>query len=65
MTKLICGWCNKGFEAIISIDKHNDRNLLNCPHCGRLLPSSKRESTGELSGRKHFHREWKDGDIVR
>ncbi len=64
MTKLICGWCKKEFEATITKDKFEERSILIYPHCGRRLPSSKIESTGNLVGRKHIHTEWKKGDIV-
>ena len=61
---LICGWCSKTFYATISKGKSGEREILSCPHCARRLPSSKKESTGDLSGRKHIHTEWKSGDIV-
>ena len=62
MTKLICGWCKKEFEVTISKDKWDERNIV-C-HCGRILPSSKKESTGNLVGRQHIHVEFKEGDVV-
>ena len=62
---LTCGWCKGYFAAIITKDKTDDaRSILNCPHCSRTLPSSKKESTGSLVGRKHIHIDWKNGDIV-
>lgn len=64
MTKLICGWCREGFEMRLYKDKHDERNLIVCPNCGRLLPSSRKEPTGNLVGRKHLHVEWRDGDII-
>jgi len=36
-----------------------------CGWCGeRLLPSLKKELTGNLVGRKHIHRDYKNGDIA-
>ena len=70
MTNLICGGCRKDFEATISKNSkanneiNTGRNILICTKCGRTLPSSKKEPTGEVVGRQHTHREWKDGDIV-
>ena len=61
---LICGWCRKSFREIIRKDERGERNILSCPHCARTLPSSKIESTGSLTGRKHIHTEWKNGDVV-
>ena len=62
--KIICGWCRKEFTANITKDKEGDRNFLTCSNCGRLLPSSKKESTESLVGRKHIHIEYKDGDVA-
>lgn len=63
MTNLICGACSKKFDRKIIMGKE-DRSLLICPHCTRLLPSSKKEKNGEFVGRQHIHTEWKDGDVV-
>ena len=70
MTSLICGWCKESFEATIdNCPKANNevnqgRNILICTKCGQRLPSSNKILTGELVGRKHRHKEWKNGDIV-
>jgi len=70
MTKLYCGWCGNGFEARITRSKASgtkssaDRSKLFCPHCRKLLPSSKKESTGNIIGRKHIHTDYKDGDVA-
>ena len=61
---LICGWCDETFYATINKSKSGEREILSCPHCARILPSSKKESTGNLSGRKHIHTEWRNGDVV-
>ncbi|HDZ60200.1 MAG TPA: hypothetical protein ENH46_00680 [Candidatus Pacearchaeota archaeon] len=63
MPKLICGWCYKEFDKKITAGKSGDRDIIICPHCGRTLPSSKKQLE-EDSGRKHTHKEWKDGDII-
>lgn len=64
MTKIICGWCGEEFKENILKNKDGERNVLICPNCNRLLPSSKKESTKNLVGRKHIHVEYKDGDVV-
>ena len=70
MTRLICGWCRKEFHAKITRAKAggtkdaSERSKLFCPHCWRNLPSSKIESTGNVVGRKHFHKDYKDGDVA-
>ncbi len=65
MTNLTCGWCYEGFDATLGVgEKTRERHLLICPYCARLLPCSKKVSTGDLVGQKHFHTEWKNGDIV-
>jgi len=62
---VICGWCKNPLEANITKDKNdNARSILICPGCSRTLPSSRRESTHNIVGRKHIHRDWKSGDIV-
>ncbi len=63
-TLLICGWCKNEFKTKIFKNEDEERTLLQCPHCGRLLPSSKKILTGNLVGAKHIHIEWKDGDVV-
>lgn len=60
---LICGWCRKEFNIKIK-GKDGERGIVVCPNCVRLLPSSRRTSTGEFVGAKHMHEEWKDGDVV-
>lgn len=62
--KLICSWCHKEFTANVTKDEDGERGYLTCSNCGRLLPSSKIESTESLVGRKHFHSEFKEGDIA-
>ena len=63
---LICGWCKKNFEITISKGKGDDRNVVVCPHCFRILPSSKKElvENSHGVGRLHIHEEYKNGDIV-
>lgn len=60
-TRLICGWCRKEFYA------YTKKGNLAFPviiHCGHILPASKKVSTGNLVGKKHWHREYKNGDIA-
>jgi hypothetical protein len=64
MPKLICGWCRKTFEKELIKAKTGERVPLVCPNCARTLPGSKKEPTENLVGRKHIHRDWKEGDIV-
>jgi uncharacterized protein YbaR (Trm112 family) len=61
---LVCGWCRKEFEANITKNDDGERSLLICPHCGRLLPSSKKKLTGNLVGSKHIHEDYKGGNIA-
>jgi len=61
---VICGWCKNPMEANITLDKDKARSILICPNCSRTLPSSRKESTNNVVGRKHIHRDWKSGDIV-
>ena len=63
MTKVICGWCKKEFEAVVVKTDYGYSTLV-CPNCARIVNSSIKESTGELVGRKHVHRDLKEGDIV-
>lgn len=60
-TRLICGWCKKEFYAHTEKGDHGFPVIV---HCGRILPGSKKESTGNLTGRKHTHTAYKNGDIA-
>ena len=62
-TRLICGWCRKEFYADTRKGK-NDEAFPPIVHCGHILPASKKESTGNLVGRKHIHIPYKNGDIA-
>lgn len=69
MVLVICGWCQKEFDAKVTHSKHSGkgnsgRSVLSCSNCGRVVKSSIKEETGELVGRKHTHRELKYRDIV-
>lgn len=69
MVLVICGWCRKEFDAIVTHSKHSGkgnsgRSILQCLNCGRVVNSSIKESTGNIVGRKHIHRELKYGDVV-
>lgn len=61
---LVCGWCKYEFTAILYKDKREERNILICPKCSHILSSSIKESTGNVVGRKHFHKEYKNGDTA-
>jgi hypothetical protein len=63
MPNVICGWCKQKFFVDIYVDKRGDRNLVKCPHCARLLPSSRRVTIG-ICGKKHYHDEYVNGDVV-
>lgn len=60
-----CGWCGKYFmtenERNPKIESYGTRI---CPHCGRLVNASKKESTENMVGKKHVHSPSKTGDIV-
>ena len=62
--KVICGWCVKEFTTTKGTKKDNTYPVRICPHCFRTVNASNKESTGNLSGRKHFHSDSKTGDIV-
>lgn len=61
--KVQCGWCRKYFIIKDLKGKHGYETLV-CCFCGRTVNSSIKESTGKSVGRKHVHRDLKDGDIV-
>lgn len=65
MTRIICGWCREEFEADTSAYKTYGFPTIICPGCGRLLPASKKEFTGNVVGLKHIHTPYKDGDVTR
>lgn len=70
MKRLICGWCKKEMhfevypKSLLKKKPSDQRACLTCPHCGRLLPSSRKEDV-VIGRKKHLHSEWQDGDIVR
>lgn len=64
MVWIKCGWCHKEFDANVYVDKRGDRIILKCPHCSRTLPSSKKVSTGQVVGKKHYHDEYVNGDTA-
>ncbi len=64
MTQITCGWCRREFIADTSKYKDHGFPVLVCRHCGRLLPASKKISTGNVVGQKHIHIPYKDGDIT-
>ena len=67
--KYKCMWCNYEFEAQVeykqgkfdarmgrlSRHKSNYSTQVKCPNCGRLIPTWKKELTGNVVGRKHIH----------
>ena len=61
--KVQCGWCREWMRVENSSSKYGYK-CLTCDHCGRIVNSSKKESTGNIVGRKHIHRDLKYGDIV-
>ena len=63
MTRLICGWCKKEFSQDTSKGEYGFP-VLTYSHCCRRLPSSKKEDTGSMVGRKHIHIPYKNGDIA-
>lgn len=51
-----CFWCEHEFEKLViydAEDKFSTRVV--CPNCAHLIPTWKKELTGELVGRKHWH----------
>ena len=64
MTRVRCGWCGKEFSMDVVKEKHG-YGTRNCPYCGRLVRSSKKEQVeGVTARRKHIHMDLKPGDVV-
>ena len=57
--KYVCDWCNYEFEQEVEYKlgskKYAHSTKVVCPNCGRTIQTWKRESTGELVGKKHIH----------
>ena len=64
MINVICGWCRNDIQIEVIAGKSGDRNIVVCPACGRILPSSKKVFTKNPIGRKHIHDEWKAREII-
>lgn len=64
IVNIICGWCRGSFYRDVSRNKDGKHYLITCPHCARLLPASKKVSTGNFVGRKHIHEDYRNGDIA-
>lgn len=58
-----CGWCGNAFETENQKIKE-DYPVRICLHCGRVVSGSKKESTGKVIGRKHSHRDSRNGEVV-
>ncbi len=58
-----CGWCRENFEVLGTRGKHGYK-VLTCSNCGRTVNSSIKEPIENIVGRKHIHRDLKDGDVV-
>lgn len=66
IVKVQCGWCMEFFKLDNSRNPRVDSyGTKVCTNCGRVVPSSKKEPTGNVIGRKHFHSAWKTGDVVQ
>jgi hypothetical protein len=61
--KVKCGWCKKEFETDNQKNK-DDYPVRICSHCGKIVSGSRKESTGNVTGRKHIHSDSKNGDVV-
>ena len=60
MQKITCRWCQKEFQRTVStVTKNGEtvRNVVVCPYCCRILPSSIKEILDPITGR-HIHKEW-------
>ena len=64
IVEITCGWCKKKFYRDTSTNKDGKYPILTCPHCARILPASKKVSTGNIVGRKHIHLDYMEGDIA-
>ena len=61
MVNVICCWCLERI-TINNTSGTNGYGQTTCSECGRLIPSSKKEFTGNTLGRKHIHMAYRDGD---
>ena len=61
MVNIICGWCSERITIDGTMGKYGYGQTV-CPKCGRLIPSSKKDFTGNTLGRKHIHMAYRDGD---
>ena len=60
----MCGWYLKKFDAVVTKTEAGERNPLRCSNCFKIVRSSVKESTGNIAGKKHIHRELIKGDYV-
>lgn len=56
----ICQWCNRRFSKDVIYftgdgKKSNGSNQVRCPNCNGLIPTWKKEETGNIIGKKHIH----------
>ena len=58
-----CGWCHNYFETLSTRGEDGYVKKI-CPYCKRTVSSSKIEFTGNTVGKKHFHSDLKNGDVV-
>jgi len=54
-----CGWCQYEFSKEVVYSGENKKNSYSstvvCPKCARVIPTWRREETGNVVGRKHIH----------
>jgi len=54
--KYKCGWCKCEFTSHVFYDPDSKiSSQVRCPRCLNLIPTWKREETGEVVGKKHIH----------
>ncbi len=63
MVKVKCPWCLELTEIDSSKGPYGYGSSF-CSKCGRSIPSSKKESTGNVIGKKHIHRSYKRGETA-
>lgn len=61
LKEYICLWCDCYFTAEAKYTTGNGKkgsgsNQIRCPNCHNLIPTFKKERTGNVVGRKHTHK---------
>ncbi len=63
MTNVKCGWCGEFFPMNTDHEKNGYSTHI-CPHCYRVVRSSRKEKVENPINRKHVHFDLREGDVV-